>query len=142
MKKVAETATLKAFSVVSIHADITQPPEKVVGDHKFTIQTEAGGKIIDERSAEVLVTLQVAIHRKDSDPHWCLIACTVRLVYRFSAGVPARADLAEFAKLNGMYNAWPYLREIVQSMTLRMGISPLVLPMFRAKSPLLVAAKK
>lgn len=43
----------------------------------------------------------------------------------------AAADLSRFANVNGVYNAWPYWRELVQSITVRMGLPPIVLPVFR-----------
>lgn len=42
-------------------------------------------------------------------------------------------QLNDFARLNGMYNVWPYWREFVQSMVTRMNLPPLVLPLFRVK---------
>ncbi len=41
------------------------------------------------------------------------------------------ALLSAFAHINGTYNAWPYLREFVQSTTARMTLPPVVLPVFR-----------
>lgn len=41
------------------------------------------------------------------------------------------ALLSAFAHINGTYNAWPYLREFVQSTTARMMLPPVVLPVFR-----------
>ena|SRR5208282_717235 len=40
-------------------------------------------------------------------------------------------DLTRFANVNGVYNAWPYWRELVQSISVRMGLPALVLPVFR-----------
>jgi hypothetical protein len=38
-------------------------------------------------------------------------------------------DCADFASLNGLYNAWPYLREFCQSTSLRMLLpAPIILP--------------
>lgn len=42
---------------------------------------------------------------------------------------PAHAEA--FARINGIYNAWPYWREYVQSVTSRMGLPGLTLPVFR-----------
>ena len=36
-----------------------------------------------------------------------------------------------FGQLNGVYNAWPYWREFVQSATVRMGLPALTLAVFR-----------
>jgi hypothetical protein len=38
-----------------------------------------------------------------------------------------------FAGLNGVFNAWPYFREFLQSATTRMGIPQFVLPVFRVR---------
>jgi hypothetical protein len=64
------------------------------------------------------------------------------LVIDISGRVEARYDLPDhesltpqqvqaFAKTNGMLNIWPYWREYVQSATLRAGLPPLTLPLFR-----------
>lgn len=45
-------------------------------------------------------------------------------------------EFNNFAQLNGIYNAWPYWREFVQSITSRMGLPTLTVPVFRfVKSP-------
>lgn len=41
----------------------------------------------------------------------------------------------QFAKLNGIYNAWPYWREFVQNTIVRMGLPPLSIPVFRIVEP-------
>lgn len=48
-----------------------------------------------------------------------------------------------FAELNGTYNAWPYWREFVQSITSRMELPTLTVPVFRIPSvPSKTAANK
>jgi preprotein translocase subunit SecB len=61
---------------------------------------------------------------------------SVKIQYELEYRLPddfkaSRADLAAFAKVNGVFNAWPYFREIVQAATLRMGLPPIVLPVYR-----------
>lgn len=46
--------------------------------------------------------------------------------------------LTQFGHTNGIYNAWPYWREFVQSSVARMGLPGLIVPVFRLK----LAAKK
>ena len=41
------------------------------------------------------------------------------------------ANLQAFAATNGVYNAWPYWREFVQNMTVRMGLPAITAPVFR-----------
>lgn len=46
-----------------------------------------------------------------------------------------RAEINSFAKVNGVYNAWPYFREYVQSTLQKMNLPPLILPVYRIPSP-------
>ena len=56
------------------------------------------------------------------------------VVYRTNPPATFPPDaLHHFAKLNGTYNAWPYWRELVQSMTMRAGMSGITVPVFRPK---------
>lgn len=41
-------------------------------------------------------------------------------------------DAHMFGRVNGIYNAWPYLREYVQSCLVRLGLPPFELPLLRA----------
>jgi len=47
----------------------------------------------------------------------------------------SKAELASFAKVNGVYNAWPYFREYVQTTTQRMSLPPVIMPVFRIPQP-------
>ncbi len=40
-------------------------------------------------------------------------------------------SIKAFAFTNGIFNAWPYWREYVQSTAARMGLPPIVIPVFR-----------
>jgi preprotein translocase subunit SecB len=50
-------------------------------------------------------------------------------------------DIEHFAKINPIYNAWPYWREFVQNMTIRMGFPALTIPLLKIM-PKKAAAKK
>lgn len=72
-------------------------------------------------------------------------AVSVKIQYELEYALPdelkvTRAELDAFAKINGVFNAWPYFREIVQSATLRMGLPPVVLPVYRVPAPKPTAA--
>lgn len=43
-------------------------------------------------------------------------------------------DLSVFAKINALHNVWPYWREFVQNITMRMGIPPVTL---KLKAPVI-----
>lgn len=62
------------------------------------------------------------------------IETSFELQYRLPEGFHVDPEtLTAFAETNGIYNAWPYWREFIQSMFVRMGLPPLVLPLLRAR---------
>jgi hypothetical protein len=72
------------------------------------------------------------------------IEATFSLLYSINS-VEDLDDVAlrSFAKLNGTYNAWPYWREFVQSITSRMELPTLTVPVFRiAPAPSKAATNK
>jgi hypothetical protein len=62
------------------------------------------------------------------------VSCTYQILYEVSsaAAFPPLDALQHFAQLNGMVNAYPYLREHLQNTVQRMGFDPVVIPVFRA----------
>jgi hypothetical protein len=60
------------------------------------------------------------------------ISATYVVVYEHPdiAALPEEA-LEAFAQLNGVYNVWPYWRELIQTASGRAGLSAIVIPVFR-----------
>jgi hypothetical protein len=68
---------------------------------------------------------------QETDPQLS-IACQFLLLYEAATLADvAEENLQAFAQLNGVYIAWPYWREFVQTMVGRMGLPRLVIPVFR-----------
>jgi hypothetical protein len=67
------------------------------------------------------------------------ISGRISLSYLLNANAPPpdlQGPLFEgFARLNGVHNAWPYLRELMQSTSVRMGIPPVTIPTHRVVAP-------
>lgn len=58
------------------------------------------------------------------------------LTYKMDSAVGLDKDnYNAFGKTNGLYNAWPFLREYVQAMTLRLGLPPLTIPVLPPNTP-------
>jgi hypothetical protein len=58
------------------------------------------------------------------------------LAYDLAAGDPFNdSDLSAFANANGAYNSWPFIREMFNSLTLRLGLPAFVLPTLLLVSP-------
>lgn len=71
---------------------------------------------------------------EDEQDKQVMIRARVAIEY---AAQPDRGQVQEedtetFGRVNGIYNAWPYLREYVQSSLLRLGLPPFELPLLRA----------
>ncbi len=69
------------------------------------------------------------------------IEASFRLTYRLDSieGLDEE-NFRAFGELNGIYNAFPFWREYLQSTTARMGLPPLIAPLFKPRAA--VAAKK
>jgi hypothetical protein len=60
------------------------------------------------------------------------LAATYVLVYTLKEAAEINAlALQAFAELNGPYNAWPYWRELVHTVTGRVGLATIVIPVFK-----------
>jgi len=69
--------------------------------------------------------------KKEAKPAF-RVAASFELVYKIPPDLdPSRQELRAFAETNAVFNAWPYWREFAQSMTARMNLPPLTLPLFR-----------
>lgn len=83
----------------------------------------------------VAVRFKLSARHEDSTSHVpddVQIEALFLIVYHLKPGPSLTRDqLAKFAELNGIFNAWPYWREYVQSTTSRMGLPPLVMPSFK-----------
>jgi len=63
-----------------------------------------------------------------------LIEASFALAYAFkSLANISDEQIQEFGQRNELYNAWPYWREFVQTMTARMGLPALKIPLLRPR---------
>ena len=71
----------------------------------------------------------------EDDPPALHLEVAFELAYDLAEGAELEErDLHHFAYANGTHNAWPYWRELAQSMTVRMGLEPLVIGPFKVPS--------
>jgi len=89
------------------------------------------------KTLRVIVTFKMTGYRitKKSKRPSVTIGCKLLLKYKITSLEGLGEDnFTQFARFNGIYNAWPYWREFVQSMIARMGLPPLVVPVFQLSS--------
>ncbi len=112
------------------------------GPKAFAIKRGSEFTVSDERdSIGVVIRFGLKAFPKDDaakdappkdENAFLTIAATFLLLYSIKDADDLSDDaFRSFAELNGTYNAWPYWREFVQSMTTRMDLPTLTIPVFR-----------
>lgn len=93
---------------------------------------------IHEGQFYVIASLEVRVTSSDAEPKRQPLTLKVEFELRYR--VPpefkaTKAEIGSFAKVNGVYNAWPYFREYVQATMQRMNLPPVILPVYRIPPP-------
>ncbi len=107
---------------------------KDVGPVDFIIATSADVK---ERHKDgtffVLAVIEATVVPTESREEPVVsVKAGFELKYRLPKGLAVtRRDLSTFAKLNGVFNAWPYWREFIQNTVTRMNLPRIILPLYR-----------
>lgn len=131
---------VQIHSVTLSSASVTSEVDPVTGHDQVSVnQSYRASYELRERyphHLHVFVSFRFTASRQNGDavtvgPLLSLRA-TYLLVYelRNASQYPADA-LQHFATLNGAYNAWPYWREMVQTVSGRVGLGAIVVPVFR-----------
>ena len=83
----------------------------------------------EEKTISVFVRLRLNAKSPKSEASSINAVIEFNISYSVNGDAPITKDeLSSFGRLNGVYNAWPYIREIVQNLFVRMALPPLVLP--------------
>jgi hypothetical protein len=113
-------------------ADLRLPGLKT----EFLIHDVEVGSNADDGHIFVFLTfaLRVSKPTDGEEQAEAMVSIDAKYVLIYSADNHDGLDdeaLGAFGATNGVYNAWPYWREFVQSCTLRMGLQGIVVPLFR-----------
>lgn len=131
-----DSVALRAWSAEFIEDGIAPPSLK--GKNEVSAEHSTRHHHDQERGLlDVLVSFQLTARdaaRRGRER--VRIRCDLALRYSFKSHLEVTEEhLTHFANLNGVANAWPNLRETVQTTTKRMGLPPLVLPASRVSKP-------
>ena len=94
----------------------------------------------DTEDNQVVVIVEFAFSADtNSDEKQRIAEIKAKLSLRYSIATGSVKDfdqdlVQDFAETNGVYNAWPYWRELIQSTASRIGLHGIVLPVFRIAS--------
>ena len=106
--------------------------------HDAQLSIATGARVAQPLDAEACFRVQARVDVRVSSeaanqPQLVLIEAVFEILYRLPPELrPSEEDLDEFADANGLFNAWPYLRQFVADTSQRMEIPTILLPLYRA----------
>lgn len=113
--------------------DPLKPPDLIELSNKYRARFEVRPE--ETHHLRVVIDFDLAAagnDRAESRRPILALKATFLLVYRLPPNAAYPEDSYEhFAWLNGPYNAWPYWRELVQTVSGRVGLAGVVVPVFR-----------
>jgi preprotein translocase subunit SecB len=131
-------ASVRIHTVVLASCNAKRTPDTTI-EHpeskiEINIPTIEVGTNLPQNRFYVRPTFELKVLRKDqpdAEPS-LTIEASFALVYSVEAlSQFDEKSLHAFAHTSGVFNAWPYWREFVQSTTSRMGFTPVLVPSFR-----------
>lgn len=128
------TVALRSANVMT-DFDPEQLPAEIAVDLKYRagLDFRPGDRDREPDSLGVLVEFQFTLRTGGEQQISDVLGLTASYLLVYSLARDAELDercLRYFAEVNGPYNAWPYLRELVQSVTGRVGLGGLTIPVF------------
>ena len=107
------------------------------GSISLSVKTTTSVRERTEEIFFVATSIDMQLVSKEKAVPVVTIKAGFELSYRLPHGFAATTkDLELFAKINGVYNAWPYWRELIQNTLMRMNLPPVTLPLLRmARKP-------
>jgi hypothetical protein len=129
---VSDRVELKDVRLVSSGCELT--PEAMLGKKTFNIDYSTHVQA-DKKNGYVIVIPKFhfeAFTGSKAQKPVIVIDASFVLSYKIDnfEGLTQKA-FEQFGNLNGIYNAWPYWREFVQNIIVRMGLPSLSIPVFR-----------
>ena len=92
--------------------------------------------IASQDESNLVILCRHNLEAASADTPIAEIRIDLNLVYDLAAGDPIdEAEVSAFANANGAYNSWPFVREMFNSLTLRLGLPAFVLPTLLLVSP-------
>lgn len=84
----------------------------------FSVVPSIRFKVVNERETAVVPAIS--------------LRASFELTYRLPRDFkPGHSELSAFAETNGIFNVWPYWRELIQTTMNRMGLPNITLPVYR-----------
>lgn len=134
-KEIAKFVQLRSIVLKNAHLESSiegnLPPTISINQQHRCLFEE---KTDEERFINVLAEFKFNASKEEGDAIGSLAKLEATFLLVYAIPQEAKFDhrcLKHFAELNGIYNAWPYWRELVQTVTGRIGLGGILVPVFR-----------
>jgi hypothetical protein len=132
--KIARHVELCRIRVIEMSARQSLRGGELPKHVEIVVRTNASLAATEAPEIEVDVKCGLAARPDEGTEGEALIGVDVLFRLDYALKSPAtftQEEIDAFGELNGVYNAWPYWRECVQSTLARMGLPTIVVPVFR-----------
>ena len=130
--KISKLVELRDIRQIS--GSFEQKPQALIAKKNIVLERKASVEI-DEDNKMIFVVVDFGLKANpedDKDSTVINISASFLVAYKMEEFKTfVNKDLKCFADNNGIYNAWPFWREFVQSASVRMGLPAITLPVFR-----------
>jgi hypothetical protein len=138
-KQVADHVALQSVTLKSAAIDTALDPLALPAQVGMTQGYRSSfDRFPTEGREKLVVTVDFKFNAKEGDDapsDLVALSASFSLIYWLEPDVSIDDRcFRHFAELNGPYNAWPYWRELVQSVTGRVGMAGVTIPVFRVSS--------
>jgi len=129
-------AELRDVQLLDCLASISEGKAQLEDRLRLGMKMEPSVLHVSEGQAKFAVSISVFGDPNEAvveaDQHLFQVVSRYALVYDLRPGyVPPQQELDAFKDGNAIFHCWPYTRELVQSMTMRMGLAIPPLPFLR-----------
>lgn len=130
--QIEKVRLLQCTAQTRINAKQVTPSELLIRHGAKLIQgIDENGRFLVEARVEVRLVPNAPDVGETPEP-----SVMAQFLHELTYFVPRESSftnevLTEFARLNGVFNVWPYWRQQFQSLTSEMGLPPVIFPVFR-----------
>src|SRR5262245_9719989 len=132
-ERVIEAVRLRSIRLIETSAKNSRLPRESEELSLFLKQSVEAPTTLEKGVFNIVVTIGALVSSSEKDE---LPPFETSASFEACYSIPedqdfSPAELMAFARTNAVFNVWPFAREHIQSMTARMNLPPVVLPLFR-----------
>ena len=138
---VSRHVEIRSVGLVAASVETSFDPVRPPDELRLVQRYRANHDLREKHPDHVFIRIDLEFEGFEADddgPRVLFLKASYQIVYDLEDAATYPEDALEhFAELNGPYNAWPYWRELVQTVTGRVGVDSTVIPVFRPETKVL-----